>query len=304
MGGGRWTDSDWKTYSSSHTKGKHVDEIYDSRGIDKDLNPKGVKIRESRDSKDNPLSNAIIVALDVTGSMDPVLDDMAKNGLNTLFKEIYDRKPVTDPHVMLMGIGDVEVDRAPIQVTQFEADIRIAKQLKKVFFERGGGGNSYESYILPWYFAANHTSIDCFEKRGKRGYLFTVGDEGPTPKISRSYVQEFLGDKVTKDLTAENLLDDASKMYDVYHIMVEEGNHFRRYGEEVVKLWTKLLGQRAIRLKDHTKLSEVIVSTIQVNEGIDKKTIIGSWKGATAAIVKEAIKDLTFDKPADAVVRF
>ncbi|HAO33838.1 MAG TPA: hypothetical protein DCQ84_12920, partial [Candidatus Competibacteraceae bacterium] len=57
--------------------------------------------------------------------------------------------------------------------------IRIARQLRRLWLEKGGGGNACESYTLPWYFAATHTAIDCFEKRGKKGYLFTVGDEEP-----------------------------------------------------------------------------------------------------------------------------
>ena len=142
MGSGRWSDSDWKSYTKvNNYASKSIDEIFTKRSISDDLNPFG-KIRESRDSADNPKSTAIVVGLDVTGSMGVVLDAMARKGLNTLVNEIYNRKPVCDPHVMCLGIGDVECDRAPIQATQFEADIRIAEQLEKMFLERGGGGNS------------------------------------------------------------------------------------------------------------------------------------------------------------------
>jgi hypothetical protein len=71
-----------------------------------------------------------------------ISDNIAKEGMPTLFKEIYDRKPITDPHIMFMGIGDVEAgDRSPLQVSQFEADIRLAEQLEKLHVEHGGGGN-------------------------------------------------------------------------------------------------------------------------------------------------------------------
>lgn len=304
MGAGRWSDSDWKSYSKKHIIDKSTYYIYTSKSGSKDLDPKNIKIRESRDSKENPNSNAIIIGLDVTQSMDPVLDSVARTGLNTLVVELYNRKPVSDPHLMLMGVGDVECDNYPLQVTQFEADIRIAEQLKKVFLERGGGGNSYESYILPWYFAAFHTSIDCFEKRGKKGYLFTVGDECPTPKISRNSIKAFLGVDCEKDFTAEELLGIVSKKYEVYHLMVAEGLFFRSYRELVTKKWAKLLGQRALMLKDHKKLPEAIVSTIQVNEGVEKEIIIASWEDKTSSIVREVIKNLTFGKPSDSLVEF
>ena len=38
-----------------------------------------------------------------TGSMDPVLHELIENALPRLFEEIYNRKPIPDPHVMLNG---------------------------------------------------------------------------------------------------------------------------------------------------------------------------------------------------------
>jgi hypothetical protein len=157
MGTARWDPTDWSAYAAS-TTGKTTDAVFASRAIDSDLNPFGVAVRESRDSDLNPESTAIIVGLDVTGSMGMIADALARKGLGTMVEEILARKPVSDPHILCMGIGDVLYDRAPLQVTQFEADIRIAKQLEKLWLEKGGGGNSCESYTLPWYFAALHTA--------------------------------------------------------------------------------------------------------------------------------------------------
>ena len=299
MGGPRWSATDWDTYTTKTHVGKKTKEIYRSSTLAPELDPKGVTIREARDSELSPESNAIIIGLDVTGSMHSVLDAMARN-MNTLVTEIYNRKPVTDPHIMCMGIGDVEYDRHPLQVTQFETDIRICQQLEKIYLESGGGGNSYESYAFAWYFAGMHTSIDCFEKRGKKGYLFTVGDEGVTPYLKSKHIGQTLGSCPEEDqLTADQLLAIASKYYNVYHIMVEEGNHFRMHGDAVVKQWTNLLGQRAIRLADHKLLTETIVSLIQVNEGVDKDDVINSWDGSTAVVVAKAIKDLKTGKSID-----
>ena len=296
MGGSRWDPKDWASYSKMAYDGKTADTIYKSTTIDPDLNPHGVVMRESRDSDVNPESNAIIIALDVTGSMSMVLEAMIKK-LNVVVEEIYSRKPVSDPHIMCMGVGDVEVgDRAPLQVTQFEADLRIAKQLEKIWLEQGGGGNSYESYALPWYFAAMHTSIDCFEKRGKKGYLFTVGDEEPTPYLYASHIEKVLGSRPQTDLNGNDILTMVSRTYDVFHIMVEEGSHFRSRGDRVVKAWGNLLGQRALRLEDHRALPEVIVSAIQMNEGESKDSVIASWDGSTSVVVRKALSDYKVDK--------
>jgi hypothetical protein len=96
-----------------------------------------------------------------------------------------------------------------------------------------------------------------------------------------------------------------SRMYNVFHVIIEEGNHCRYDHEGVVNNWTKLLGQRALKLSDHTKLSEVIVSAIQANEGEDAKTVVSSWSGDTSVVVAHALDGYAIDKRAEAgVVRF
>ena len=265
MGSGRFDSNAYRSFASS-TVGRSTDEIYNQRHIHKDLNPLGVKVRESRDSADNPLSTAIIVALDVTGSMGMLADVIARQGLGVLFNRLYDERPVTDPHVMFMGIGDANTDRAPLQVSQFEADNRIVEQVTQLWLEHGGGGNNSESYHLPWYFAAQHTSIDCFEKRGRKGYLFTVGDECTPGPLLATQIRQFIGDKTERDLTPAELLGMASESYNVFHIVIEEGDYARRAMPQVRKAWHKLMGPRALGLKDHTKLADGIVSIIEMNE--------------------------------------
>jgi len=276
--------------------------------MDKLLDPMGVVARESRDSDVNPLSTAIILGMDVTGSMSPVLEAVARTSLPKLAEEIYSRKPVTDPALMFMGIGDVEAgDRAPLQVTQFESSVKpIGEQLQKIYLEGGGGGNRSESYILPWLFAANHTKIDCFEKRGKRGYLFTFGDEEPTPHLLAAEIERVLGYRPQQaKFTAQELLTMVSRQYEVFHIMIAEGRHYQAYGARVKAAWTNLLGQRAIELTDYHKLGEVIVSAIQINEGASADDVIASWDGSTAMVVRDAVANLKAgDKSDNGLVKF
>lgn len=289
MGGGSWSPSSWASYSTK-TASMPRSAIYKSSRLLKDLDPKGVPVRESRDSVEHPASTAIAVFLDVTGSMGMIAENIAKKGLGVLFQEILDRKPVTDPQLMFGAIGDVYCDSAPLQVSQFESDNRIIEQLTGIYLEGGGGGNSTESYDLPWYFASMHTDTDCFGKRGKKGYLFTVGDEESPAGVTAAQLKEFLGDEASEDMTAESLLAMAERTWNCFHIIIEEGSHCRVAGrDKVLHSWQELMGQHAIPLSDHTKLSETIISLIQVTEGADKDKVVKSWDGSTSVVVKAAL---------------
>jgi hypothetical protein len=218
-----------------------------------------------------------------------IADAMAREGLGTLVEEILKRKPVSDPHILACGIGDAYHDDAPLQVTQFEADIRIAEQLRMIWLEKGGGGNSHEGYHLPWYFAAQRTQIDCFEQRNRKGYLFTVGDEEPPRELLARQAAAIFGDSLQRDLSTDELLTMVSRMYHVFHVVVEEGSHARHHLSTVLDKWRRLLGQRVLRLKDYRRLAEVVVSAIEVNEGRDRDEVARSWPGETSAVVAHAL---------------
>ncbi len=296
MGTSRWDSKSWDSYSAS-TSTKAASAIFTTRSLHEDLNPTKFTVRESRDSDLNPNSNAIMVGVDVTGSMGRLADYFVKTGLGILFEEILDRKPVSDPHLMVLAIGDVEYDSAPIQASQFEADITITQHLEKIYVEQGGGGNSCESYDMPYYIAANKTSIDCFEKRGKKGYLFTIGDEPPPVKTSKEDIAKFTGDIPQADIYFKDLIEQTQKMYHCYHILVaERGTHAGSSPATLDKTrtkWIDLLGQNVIVLTDSTKLSEVIVSIMEVNEGKDVEDVVSSWSGTTALVVKSAVSGLS-----------
>lgn len=287
MGSGSWDPSAYASYSSTVKASPTTSAFVKNRSMSKMLDPMGVKVRESRDSIDNPNSSPLIVGVDVTGSMGKIAEVIARESLGTLFNEVLDRKPIKDPHVMFMAIGDAYSDDAPLQVSQFEADDRVISQLQEIWLEAGGGGGGNESYNLAWYFAGFHTSHDSFEKRGKKGYLFTIGDENCHPGIKPDAIRRIFGDD-SEGYTNAELLAAAQKYYHVFHLVVEQSN----YGLGYLPQWRALLGQNALVLKDYTRLSEVIVSTMQVIEGADVATVIKSWSGDTSLTVSTAISGL------------
>jgi hypothetical protein len=239
--------------------------------------------RESVDSIANPDSTPILIGVDITGSMGILATEIVKTGLGVVINGIYDNKPVTDPHVMLAAIGDVTCDQAPLQVTQFEADVSLVKQIEKIYIEGGGGGNNGESYPALWWFAANKTKCDSWDKRGRKGYLFTVGDERPLPKLSKKAINTFLGSGAESDQTIEELLVAVSEKFNVFHLIVPTDATAQ---QGAIDVWKALLGERAVIVPNHEKLAEVIVALMQVNEGQDLDAVSKTWGAATTALVK------------------
>jgi len=293
MGSGGYSKKDWTSFSTSRGYDKastKTEDIYSKSSIDDALDPKQFKFRESVDGPDNPESTPVIIGLDVTGSMTYVLDVMARKGMKTVCEEIYNRKPISDPHICALGIGDVECDRSPFQATQFEADIRIFKDLEKIWLEKGGGGNDHESYILAWYFAKFRTKTDSFAKRGRKGWIFTIGDEEITPAIGSRSFQDFLGDGQMRDYTAQELFDLVLPEWNVFHVIVKEGSHASRNYRSVYESWAKVVTeQHIIPLDDHTKIGEVIVSTMELAAGKNLADIAGTWDNTTALAVNASL---------------
>ena len=287
MGSGSFDANSYRAYSTAASS-KPREEVFTSLSIDPSMDPKKINLRESRDSADSPQSTPLIVALDVTGSMGAIAEALAKQGIGTLFTEILARKPISDPHLMSMGIGDAKHDQFPLQVSQFEADNRAVEQLTKLYLEGGGGGNDSESYNFPWYFAANHIVHDSWEKRRKRGYLFTVGDERAPFDLTRDMIRRFTTGTPETDQASIGMLSQAERTFDVYHIIIAQGDYARRDVAAVLRSWTPLLGQRAIVLRDYTKLAETVVGAISIAEGNDHAT---ATKGF-APVVLDAVRSL------------
>lgn len=307
MGSGNYSSQDWDNYSRSqgfaHKAPTQV--INTSRAFD-DFLPINFKNgrRESRDSVDNPNSTAIIVAGDVTGSMGQLAGQLIKDGLATFATLMHepDRKPLSDPHIMGMAVGDANGDAVPIQCTQFEADIRVIQQFEKLYVEGGGLGNGSEGYIIPWVVAAMMTDIDCFEKRGEKGVLFTYGDDGPTPSLTRQQARTYLNLELADDISATEALAMVQRKYDVYHLLVNGSDQ----NPHIANAWKALLGERAIPVIDHTKIPEIMVGILELTRGgKTHAAVAGSFSHVTAVAVSKAIDGLTVSgkKKKNGVVR-
>ena len=246
-------------------KGKSAFTYSDSgaRTVHPDLDPFDIGKRESRDSAEHPNSLAIAVLFDVTGSMGAVPRALQKK-LPRLLGLLQDNRYVRDPQLMFGAIGDATCDRAPLQVGQFESDNRMERYLERILLEGGGGGQKTESYELAMYFMARHTSIDCFEKRGKRGYLFVIGDEMPYPGVKPREVSAWIGDELPQPVAVRNLVAQLTRRWDTYYIL-PEGTSYAGDGQ-VLGTWRALLGQNVIELADLDAVCETIALTVGLGE--------------------------------------
>lgn len=239
---------------------KPVEEIFTQRGLHSEMSPTGVMIRESRDSEEHPESIPIIIALDVTGSMGRIPHDFVKDGLPTLVSTLIEAG-IKHPQIMFLAIGDHKCDRVPLQVGQFESsDELLDKWLTAVYLERGGGGNGGESYTLAHYFAGYHTVHDHFEKRGKKGFLFTIGDEHAHRKVSTETIRKIMGGGEPTTGDASDLIAKAKERYEVYHLHVMEGSN--GLDPAVVRGWKDLLQENCFEIDDYRKIPHIISETI------------------------------------------
>lgn len=282
MGGGSYSaDTRMSSARAVFYASASPQQIFKEKTVNNAMNPNGVKIRESRDSKEHPNSLAIVLALDVTGSMGSIPVHLIKKGLPNVMEGII-KGGIKDPQVLFLGIGDHECDSAPLQVSQFESsDELLDHWLEKIFLEGGGGGNDGESYALAWMFAALHTSVDCWEKRQQKGKLFTIGDEPVLKTIPKSAIKEIMGADQAESYDAVQLLDMARKTYDVYHIHIKETA--AGSSQKTIDGWKQILGDRLLVAKNHEDVAEIIADTI--NKSVTSPTASGAGVKTSETII-------------------
>ncbi len=219
MGHGSYTASDWAKLKTSRqlTEKQNVEEVFVKKDCDPRFNPRHIGTRECFDSEDHPHTTPIVVGLDVTGSMGYLAVKVAKEALNDLIMKLYSTDVIEDPALMCAAYGD-GWDSAPLQVTQFESDIRIAEQLLDLYFENRGNGQVVPTCL--WEFLSRHTNIDAINKQNEKGFIFTIGDSA---KIREDHVSETIATVVGDHIpgaSVQSILREVQKKFHVFHIMI------------------------------------------------------------------------------------
>lgn len=273
----------------------------------KRLNTLGMNVREALDTDEHPATTPIAIIFDVTGSMSGI-PRVLQQKLPQLHGLLQRKGYVEDPQIMFGAVGDAYSDRVPLQIGQFESDNRMDETLGNIVLEGGGGGGNHESYQLAAYYLARHVSLDCL-KRGKKGYLFFIGDERVYAKIDRRQVEELIGDKLEEHLTTEQIFAELKTKFEVFFLFAAQASYSPGqvldnsagsggswgYSDSntAVCYWRDLLGQNALILEDASAVCETIAltlglmeGTVSLDEGLDDLKAVGADLKAVKAAGK------------------
>ena len=277
MGSGSFTTASYASYSTSMGKsydtitGRVVGQEFKSSRLDESLDPKKFKLRECANNEEHPNTVPVILALDVTGSMGSACKETAE-ALGVIITNLYEK--FKDIEFCVMGIGDLAYDRAPIQMSQFESDVRIAEALDKIYMEHGGGGNAYESYTAAWYMGLHRTKLDCFDKQGRKGIIITMGDEPLNPYLPKRELNEYANASEQGDIDTNSLYKEVIKKFDVYHIAVDSpDDSYWHYADKIRNSFGQLLGEN-FKVSDINGLSSVIEECISKSINADGGLLI------------------------------
>lgn len=269
MGSGSFTKCSFETYAKRRGFVTKADgaldldhygaqEVFSRESLDKSMSIKG-KVRECRDSEEHPETVPVIIGIDVTGSMGPAAKEVASQ-MGNIMTTLFDK--VKDVEFMVMGIGDLAYDYYPVQVSQFESDIRISEHLDKICFEAGGGGNDFESYTAAWFVGARCTDLDCW-KRGKRGLIITIGDEKLNPYLPLDKIVDVTGKPVSdeKTLNTSLLADEVQRKYALAHIHIAHSTA-STIRTKAVKETCEKVGVQCVVLKGLDNLATTITDIV------------------------------------------
>lgn len=269
MGYGSYSAADWSKLKTSRqlSTSNNVSEVFKRKSCDPKFDPRYIGTRECFDSDDHPNSTPIVVGLDVTGSMGYLAVKVATEALNELIMKLYSTDSIEDPALMCAAYGDFR-DTSPLQVTQFESDIRIAEQLLELYFENGGQGEVVPTCL--WHFLANRTNIDAIKKRNQKGFVFTIGDRATIRKdfSPAATIHTVTGDQ-SHATSPEDVLKEAQKKFHLFHIMIDGDNSYNR----------SLMNGHAMTIQktDIDLIPQIIISTIQLQNGKDREAVLAQW---------------------------
>lgn len=257
-GGGSYYDRDVSDRSDRTSRGytRRADKVMSRKEGDPLLSPMSRKIKTD-------CKSPVVFILDVTGSMGAlpkILYDKWPNIVGQIMQNGY----LEDPEVSLAAVGDTISDLAPIQVCDFSSLQNLDKWLKRIWIERGGGGNSEESYeMAAWYYANRCDMID-----PENPILIITGDQRFYEEIDPKSIRVRFIPSYTRTgrFSSKEVFRDLIKAFkgNVFHV------HRRHKGDDtaIVAQWAYALGQdRVITFPEDLAIGDIILGIFALVSG-------------------------------------
>lgn len=251
-------------------------------------------LREARDSEKHPNSTPIIIALDITGSMESIPDHLIREGLPKIVGRMA-QLGVPDPAICIMAVGDSAVDgnNGVFQLGQFESgDVEMDLWLERIWISKKGGGNEGESYNWPYFYALHHVKTDAWEKRKQKGFIFTIGDERCLEQLTSTEIKEYMGEVATTTETVQTpkLVESVQEKWNTFHIDLSRGRD--QYGKNINQSWKDMIGaQNVIECgrDDYDGLANKIAETVAAHVKLRPTPIASSEKNEDGTKPNEII---------------
>lgn len=272
-------------------------------------NKAGAIIRESRDSADKPETNAVAVFLDVTGSNKHIAEVVVKE-LPTLMATLTAEAVLPGPHVLFGAVDDFKyIGHRAVQVGQFEGGLETVSDLADIVITNHGGGNDIESYELAMLFMSRYASMDCVEKRDKKGYLFFIADEGLPNLVQANQWNSLMGlgpddqNYLHEDLSTTDLIAELREKFVVCCVYPTENSYFTDF-PAYIAAWRRHLGENVYECPSAKSIVAFITGLIGMFEGYSLADIAGKMKKTSSnpSVVDVATTALTQYEPTTTAV--
>lgn len=248
-----------------------VTEVLGQNKPGRDLSPFG-KIRECRNSDKFPKTKPFAWGMDVTGSVRGIPVRMAQNDLRNFLQPLL-KAGVTgghDPQVCMCAVADYAHN--PLQVGQFETDLRMDDDLTAIKIG-GGGGSEYmhEAYEAFLYWLAFKVEADVW-KTGGKGHAYITGDELPNAVFTRDHVAQVFGDQIIADISIRDLIAKVQERWHLSFLYAATGYYEDWAPGSTETIWTGLqgiFGNRAFRLDENaTGVAQIACAISGIDEGV------------------------------------
>ena len=212
----------------------------------------------------------VVIAVDVTGSM--------KKWPGIIFEKLcvlYNEALLTLPEelkesfeISFAAIGDAYTDSHPLQITDFDKETALDENIKKLFPEGRGGGQTRETYELAAYYYAKHCEMPRALSTTKPIFIF-IGDEGYYSRVKKEHIKRYIGDEVGEDLPSEQIFGQLAELFTVYILRIKYPSPIEVNIEgRIQKDWQRALGpEKAIIMEHPERIVDLILGLIAGHVG-------------------------------------